>query len=82
MWELLRVGYHVPVGWLAGGMMAWRTAAFEVHQLPQISVRDVRSRLESGEIELLDVCQPGEWASGHAPGATFLTGAELPARLH
>ena len=24
-WKLLRIGYREPVGWLAGGMQAWRT---------------------------------------------------------
>jgi hydroxyacylglutathione hydrolase len=47
-------------------------------RLPQ---RELHSRLAAGEIELLDLRQPGEWAAGHAPGATFLTGAQLPARI-
>ena len=81
VWELLRIGYDVPVGWLAGGMLAWRTGAREVVRLPQIAVEELRSRLAAGEIELLDVRQPAEWAEGHAPGATFITGGELPARL-
>ena len=29
---------------------------------------------------MLDVRQPGEWATGHIAGATFVTGAELPGR--
>ena len=29
---------------------------------------------------MLDVRQPDEWASGHAPGAQFITGARLPDR--
>lgn len=81
VWELLRIGYDVPVGWLAGGMLAWRAGAREVVRLPQIAVEELRSRLEAGEIELLDVRQPAEWAEWHAPGATFITGGELPARL-
>jgi hydroxyacylglutathione hydrolase len=27
------------------------------------------------------VRQPAEWTTGHAPGATHITGAELPERL-
>ena len=46
VWELLRIGYQLPVGWLAGGMLAWRTTAREVRQLPQIGVGDLRSLLE------------------------------------
>ena len=81
VWELLRIGYRVPVGWLAGGMLAWRTTAREVHSLAQISVGELRARLEAGEVELLDVRQPAEWADGHAPGAIFITGGELPGRM-
>ena len=80
-WDLLRIGYDLPAGWLAGGMMAWRTAALDVERLAQITVHELRHRLQSGELDLLDVRQPGEWAAGHAHGAVFITGGELPQRL-
>ena len=85
LWEatrqLLRIGYPPPVGWLRGGMTAWRTAAKPVQTTPQITVHDLKQRLERGEVDLLDVRQPGEWAGGNAPGALRITGAELPDRL-
>lgn len=81
VWELLRIGYDVPAGWLAGGMMAWRTGGHGVGRLRQIGVDELRTQLEAGDIELLDVRQPAEWAEGHVPGATFITGGELPTRL-
>ena len=80
-WDLLRIGYDAPTGWLAGGMTAWRTAAQPLQRLPQITVFELRERLRCGEVNLLDVRQPAEWAAGHAPGARFITGAELPGRL-
>jgi hydroxyacylglutathione hydrolase len=80
-WDLLRIGYQTPVGWLAGGLDAWRTAAEPLEELPQVRVHELRDRLEAGEVNLLDVRQPAEWASGRAPGARFITGAELPERL-
>jgi hydroxyacylglutathione hydrolase len=80
-WDLLRIGYDLPVGWLAGGMMAWRTAALDIDGLPQITVHELKRRLADGQVDLLDVRQPGEWAQGHVAGATFLTGGELPGRL-
>jgi hydroxyacylglutathione hydrolase len=80
-WDLLRVGYDTPTGWLAGGMLAWRTAALEIERLPQITVHELKHALDDGGIDLLDVRQPTEWAQGHVPGATFITGAELPGRL-
>ncbi len=80
-WDLLRIGYDPPLGWLAGGMMAWRTAALDIERLPQITVHELRKRLEAGEVNLLDVRQPAEWASGHVEGATFITGGALPGRV-
>jgi hydroxyacylglutathione hydrolase len=80
-WDLLRIGYQLPVGWLAGGMLAWRTAAMDLERLPQITVHELRRRLAAAELDLLDVRQPAEWADGHVEGATFITGGELPQRL-
>ncbi|MPZ72335.1 MAG: MBL fold metallo-hydrolase [Nitriliruptorales bacterium] len=78
-WHLLRIGYPPPAGWLAGGMYAWRTAAKSLERVEQITVHELRDRL--GDLRVLDVRQPAEWAAGHIEGATFITGAELPGRL-
>ncbi len=80
-WDLLRIGYEPPVGWLAGGMMAWRTAALDIERLAQITVHELRRKVEAGEVNLLDVRQPAEWAAGHVEGATFITGGALPGRI-
>lgn len=80
-WQLLRIGYPLPEGWLAGGMMAWRTAAKPLAAIEQISVHELKDRVSNDEVAVLDVRQPAEWAAGHIDGATFVTGGELPARL-
>lgn len=86
-WELLRIGYEPPRGWLAGGLRPWRQRAKPLAFVPQWTVHDLareRDRSRSpGERQLLvlDVRQPGEWESFHIPQATHVTGAELPARL-
>ena len=80
VWQLLRIGYPLPEGWLAGGMMAWRTAAKPFAAIEQISVHELKDRMERGEVAVLDVRQPAEWTAGHIDGATFVTGGELPAR--
>lgn len=80
-WNLLRIGYPLPEGWLAGGMMAWRTAAKPLDHIEQITVHALEQRLGDGDLAVLDVRQPAEWAAGHIAGATFVTGAELPERL-
>jgi hydroxyacylglutathione hydrolase len=78
-WHLLRIGYPLPAGWLAGGMFAWRTAARPLERLRQITVHELADGL--GDVTVLDVRQPGERSSGHIDGSTFITGGELPARL-
>lgn len=81
-WHLLRIGYDLPQGWLAGGMQAWRTAAKELTFLPQWNVWDLQRRIEQERnLLVLDVRQPQEWTSGHIPRARHITGAELPARI-
>jgi hydroxyacylglutathione hydrolase len=80
-WQLLRIGYPPPAGWLRGGMTAWRTTARLVEATPQITVHELKTRLDRGEINLLDVRQPTEWHAGHIHGAHWITGADLPERL-
>lgn len=80
-WQLLRIGNEVPEGWLSGGMLAWRTSARPLEATPQVTVHALRERLQDGDVHVLDVRQPAEWASGRIVGAQFITGAELPGRL-
>jgi hydroxyacylglutathione hydrolase len=81
-WELLRIGYAPPAGWLAGGMRAWRTTARPIERLAQTTVHELRDALEVGDGPVvIDVRQPGEWTQSHIEDAIFITGAELPSRL-
>lgn len=82
-WELLRIGYDLPQGWLVGGMLAWRTAAKPIAMIAQWTVRDLQDRIESErDLVVLDVRQPQEWWDGHIKGARHITGAELPQRFN
>lgn len=81
-WQLLRIGYDVPAGWLAGGMFDWRTAGKPIEMMPQIDVWNLSKKLENGSDQfVLDVRQPKEWSTGHIRGAVHITGAELPKRI-
>jgi hydroxyacylglutathione hydrolase len=81
-WDLLRIGYDLPQGWLAGGMHAWRTAALPLKTLPQWSVWDLQERIRTDkDLVVLDVRQPQEWSSGRIEPARHITGAELPERI-
>jgi hydroxyacylglutathione hydrolase len=79
-WQLLRIGYDLPVGWLAGGMNAWRNSARPIAMMPYMTVEELRSRLTEGGLRVLDVRQPAEWTARHIAGADFITAAELPER--
>ena len=78
-WQLLRICYDRPIGWLAGGMVGYRTTGRSLDRLPTMTVAEAADRLD--ELEVLDVRQPGEWSAFHAPDVRFITGAELPDRL-
>jgi hydroxyacylglutathione hydrolase len=80
-WSLLRIGYDLPKGWLAGGMYAWRTSGREIAALPQWIAPELRRQLERDRnLVVLDVRQPQEWRSGHIAGARHITGAQLAER--
>lgn len=81
-WKLLRIGYQEPVGWLAGGMRAWRIAAQPLASLPQWTPKELDAhRRDRNGLYILDVRQPAEWAAGHVPGAHHISGGELPEQL-
>jgi hydroxyacylglutathione hydrolase len=82
VWQLLRIGYREPLGWLAGGMQAWRTAALPLAFLPQWTPRKLDARRkEMRDLFILDVRQPAEWYDGHIPGAHHISGGEIAQRL-
>jgi hydroxyacylglutathione hydrolase len=79
-WGLLRIGYDLPIGWLAGGMSGWRSSGRPVQSLNQMTVHELKEKAASGEVRVVDVRQPAEWAAGRIPGAEFVTGADVPER--
>jgi DMSO/TMAO reductase YedYZ molybdopterin-dependent catalytic subunit/glyoxylase-like metal-dependent hydrolase (beta-lactamase superfamily II) len=74
---------------LLGGYGAWEAAGLPVAhgtgsvagRTPQISARSAGSLLDEG-VFLLDVREPGEWRSGHAPQAILIPMGEVQARRH
>lgn len=52
-------------------------------KIEAISPRDVQSRLEKGEkLQIIDVREPGEVASGKIPGAKNIPLGQIPSRLN
>jgi glyoxylase-like metal-dependent hydrolase (beta-lactamase superfamily II)/rhodanese-related sulfurtransferase len=71
--RLTRVGLENVAGYLAGGLLAWHDANLPVTTTEQISVDELRHRLDAkGSLQLVDVRRPGEWQAGHIPQATHL----------
>jgi hydroxyacylglutathione hydrolase len=69
--RMARVGIEVLDGYLHGGVNAWKQAGLAVGTLAQISVIDLDARLQSGELQVLDVRRAPEWEAGHIENATW-----------
>jgi hydroxyacylglutathione hydrolase len=75
-------GYDLSLGWLAGGMMAWRISGRDVDMTTQWTVHELKQQLaESDGLKLIDARQPAEWSDGHIPQAIHISGGELLRRL-
>jgi glyoxylase-like metal-dependent hydrolase (beta-lactamase superfamily II)/rhodanese-related sulfurtransferase len=76
--RLARVGHDHVVGYLDGGIAAWPNAGFEVASVPQIMVDALKELIATDHgLQVLDVRRPGEYASGHVPGAQAMELATL-----
>jgi hydroxyacylglutathione hydrolase len=76
--RLARVGLETVIGYLGGGMRAWREAGLEIATVEQISVGELRRRLDDEPgLQVLDVRLAAEYDAGHVPGARLCTLAAL-----
>ena len=80
--RLARVGLENVTGYLDGGILAWNDAGLELETTPQISVAELHAQLnEDGrKLQVIDVRAPGEYDSGHLPGARNVPLPELERR--
>jgi glyoxylase-like metal-dependent hydrolase (beta-lactamase superfamily II) len=69
--RLARVGFERVVGYLDGGVDAWRAAGLDLAAIAQIEVSELRDRLDGGDasLQVVDVRRPGEYGGGHVPSA-------------
>jgi glyoxylase-like metal-dependent hydrolase (beta-lactamase superfamily II)/rhodanese-related sulfurtransferase len=63
--RLARVGYDFTIGYLKGGIAAWRAADMEVDTITSISPEEMFTRFEAGEGEIIDVRKNSEYLSEH-----------------
>jgi hydroxyacylglutathione hydrolase len=77
--RLGRVGMENIAGWIDGGATAWSNAGFASASLTQLAAADLREQI--GNLRVLDVRAPSEYASGHVPGARNVPLNQLGRRL-
>lgn len=65
----MRTGYTNFAGYLVGGMKAWDNAGFDLEEVEQTTVHEVK---EANGLQIVDVRAPSEWGSGHIPGAQHI----------
>lgn len=69
--RLTRVGIEALDGYLAGGLAAWKSDGLPVATVPQITAQDLNSRMQSGELQVLDVRREPEWNAAHIENAIW-----------
>ena len=70
--RLSRVGYDNTIGFLKGGIEAWKNAGKEVVTLQSVSAQSFVDDLDKTSYDVLDVRKPGEFEGGHVDEATNL----------
>ncbi|MGA3110596.1 MAG: MBL fold metallo-hydrolase [Candidatus Bathyarchaeia archaeon] len=77
--RLRRLGFDNMCGFLCGGMNEWQETGKPFNSVETMSVSELKSRLDNGDVALLDVREPNEWKEdGIVEGATRIFFADLP----
>lgn len=63
--RLARVGYDFTIGYLKGGIAAWKAAGKEIDEVESISAEELFKRMEKGEGSVIDVRKKSEYLSEH-----------------
>jgi hydroxyacylglutathione hydrolase len=67
--RLSRVGYDNTLGYLKGGINAWKAAGKETDSVKSIAATEFATELKSSELTILDVRKPSEFQSEHVENA-------------
>ena len=67
--RLSRVGYDNTLGYLEGGIEAWKAAGKDVETLESISAEEFAKRVKTQNVNILDVRKDGEYQSSHLEDA-------------
>ena len=69
--RLARVGIEALDGYLGGGVAAWKQAGLPVAQTYQITAEELHAKLQTGNVQVLDVRRQPEWDAGHIESAIW-----------
>jgi glyoxylase-like metal-dependent hydrolase (beta-lactamase superfamily II)/rhodanese-related sulfurtransferase len=67
--RLARVGIENVRGYLDRGAKSWRDAGLPVDAIEQISVAELKDRMDQNDLQIVDVRRPAEYSNGHVPRA-------------
>jgi hydroxyacylglutathione hydrolase len=63
--RLSRIGYDNSLGYLNGGLEAWKAAGFEVDSIKKITAQEFEHAMKESTINVLDVRKKSEYESEH-----------------
>ncbi|TBN00419.1 MBL fold metallo-hydrolase [Hyunsoonleella flava] len=66
--RLSRVGYDNTLGYLEGGIKAWKNAGKDIETITSISAEEFANQFKNDSIHVLDVRKDGEFSSEHLEG--------------
>jgi len=70
--RLSRVGFDNTLGYLEGGMNAWKSSGKEVASMESVSADTLKEKMKDGA-QVIDVRKDGEFENAHIPGATHIS---------
>jgi hydroxyacylglutathione hydrolase len=82
--QALRIGCETIVGYLGGGIEAWRAGSRPTEIGERLEIDELAGLLAAGGGEapfVIDVRQPAEFDAGHVPGSQHIGAGELPDAL-
>ena len=82
--QALRIGFETVVGYVGGGLRAWRAAGRTVQAGAAFDVDRLAAQVSNGGPDapvVIDVRQASEFEAGHVPGSLHIGAGELPAVL-